>query len=101
METADAIQPLTFRVENIPRGTTAEDLKKYFNKDDQPHLQVRSLVPAIDSHSFDDGYTATVTFRSPNEAVHLPRTLDDSISIDDEFYGFTPLNHPQEPIVAE
>ncbi|KAL2040554.1 hypothetical protein N7G274_006533 [Stereocaulon virgatum] len=33
--------------------------------------------------------------------VTAPRTLDDTISIDDEFYNLTLLNQPEEPIAAD
>lgn len=101
METMVPARPMTFRVENIPPGTTADDLKKFFYTEDQPHLVVKSIVPAVDSNNLDDEYTATVTFRAPNKTVESPRTVDEYISVDDDFYGFTPLNHAQEPIAAE
>lgn len=95
-------RPLTFRVENIPSGTTAEELIKYFYTEDQPWIRVRSLVPAVDSYELDiREYTATVSFQAANQSVLSPRLLDEDISIDCDFHGFTPLNHPQEPIAAE
>ena len=101
MESNGLIRPSTFRVENIPPGTTAEDLKKYFYPEDQPHLHIRSIVPAVDNCCSDDNYTATVTFQGPDQRILSPRTFDDNLSIDSDFHGFTPLNHPREPIVAE
>ena len=95
-------RPLTFRVENIPPGTTGKQLKKYFYTEDQPGVQVKSIAPAVDSCESDvREYTATVLFQSPNGMVRYPRVLEDNISIDSDFYGFTPLFHPQEPIAAE
>lgn len=97
-----ANRPKTFRVENIPPGTTAEGLKKFFYTEDQARIEVRSIVPAVDSYDLNiQEYTATVTFQAPNQTVPSPRTLDDTISIDSDFHGFTPLNHPQEPIAVE
>ena len=93
-------RPWTFRVENIPPGTTGEQLKKYFYKEDQPGVEVKSIVPAVDSCESDvQEYTATVLFQSPNQ--RCPRVHDDNISLDSDFHGFTPLFHPQGPIVAE
>lgn len=95
-------RPFTFRVESIPPGTTPEELIKYFYTEDQPRIQVRSLVPAVDSYELDiRECTATVSFQAVNQSVVSPRLLDEDISIDGDFYGFTPLNQPQEPIAAE
>ena len=95
-------RPFTFRVENIPPGTTAEELIHYFYTEDQPRIQVRSLVPAVDSYELEiREYTATVSFQAATQSVLSPRLLDEDISIDSDFHGFTPLNHPQEPVAAE
>lgn len=102
MDSTQSSRPRTFRVENIPPGTTAEGLKKLFYTEDQPRIEVRSIVPAVDSYELDiREYTATVLFHAPNQTVTSPRVLDDDISVDSEFHGFTPLNHPQEPIAVE
>ena len=59
-------------------------------------------MPAVDSYELDvREYTATVSFLAATQTVQSPRLLDEDISIDSDFYGFTPLNHPQEPIAAE
>lgn len=96
-------RPLTLRVENIPPGTSAEDLIKRFYTEDQPYIQVRSLVPAVDSYEKDiQEYTATILFQPPNPALSTPRVLDDEdITVDSDFHGFTPLYQPSEPIAAE
>ncbi|KAL8914084.1 MAG: hypothetical protein Q9171_001200 [Xanthocarpia ochracea] len=95
-------RPKTFRIQNIAPGTTAEDLKKLFYTEHQPCIEVRSIAPAVDSHEFDiRHYTATVLFHAPNPTVETPRLCHDDIDVDSEFHGFTPLNHPQEPIAAE
>ena len=102
MESTATGRPLTFRVENIPPDTTAEELIKYFNTEDQPHIRVRSIVPAVDNYKLDiREYTATIAFEAINPSVLSPRLLNDDLSIDSEFHGFTPLNHPQEPVAAE
>ena len=102
MESMSPSRPLTFRVENIPPHTTAEQLKSHFYTEDQPGIRTRSIVPAVDNYELDvQELTATVTFQASNGSVLSPRLLDDDISIDCDFYGFTPLNHPSEPIAAE
>ena len=96
-------RPWTFRVENIPPDTTAEDLKKRFHTEDQPYIQVQSLVPAVDNDEKDiQEYTATILFQNPDPAILSPRLLDDDdITIDSDFHGFTPLTSSTEPIAAE
>ena len=102
MESMAPTRPYTFRVENIPPGTTAEELIKYFYSEDQPRIRVRSIVPAVDSYELDiQEYTATVTFQALNSSILTPRLFYEDISIDGDFHGFTPLNYPQEPIAAE
>ena len=101
MESMVPPRPFTFRVENIPPGTTDDELIKYFCTEDQPRIRVRSMVPAVDSYEDVRDLTATVTFQALNRSVLSPRLLDEDISIDCDFHGFTPLYHPQEPIAAE
>ena len=102
METSVPVRPLTFRVENIWPGTTPEELKKLFYTEDQPRVQVRSIAPAVDNDVLDTReLTATVTFQAPSPAIPFPRTLDDDISIDRDFHGFTPLHHPSGHVAAE
>ncbi|KAL9009039.1 MAG: hypothetical protein Q9173_005898 [Seirophora scorigena] len=100
----DSIRLRTFRVENIPPGTTAESLKAFFYTEDQPCTEVRSLVPAVDSYELDiQEYTAKGTFQAiqTQQTVTSPRTLDDTISVDSDFDGSTPLNNPQGPIAVD
>ena len=95
-------RPFTFRVEKIPPSTTAEELIHCFYTEDQPRIRVRSLVPAVDSYELDvRDYTATVSFQAATQTILSPRLLDEDVSIDSDFHGFTPLNHPQGPIAAE
>ena len=102
MESVSPNRPLTFRVENIPPGTTAEQLQKYFYTEDQPRIRIKSIVPAVDNYELDvREFTATITFQALNQGALSPRLLDDDISIDCDFHGFTPLNNPSEPIAAE
>ena len=95
-------RPMTFRVENIPPGTSADQLKQCFYTEDQPQIDIRSIAPAVDNYELDiQEYTATITFQPTNSMVASPRVSDDTISIDSDFHGFTPLYHPQEAIAAE
>ena len=63
---------------------------------------MRSFAPAVDSADADAGHTATILFQSHDTLIQEPRMiLENSLSIDREFYGFTPLNDPSGPIAAE
>lgn len=101
MEAAQTIRPWTFRVEKIPSETTAERLKRYFHTEDQPYIQVRSIVPAVDREGLDGELTATISFQTRDGTLTAPRVLDDTISVDSDFHGFTPLSQPKGPIAAE
>lgn len=101
MQGNNLARPWTFRVENIPQGTTAKQLKGFFYTEDQPYINVRSIVPSVDNYDLEGEYTATITFQTPNKWVQLPRVVDDNISVDSDFHGFTPLNHQKETIAAE
>lgn len=93
----------TFRVENIPARTTPKQLVDCFVEQDRAGIEVRSLAPAVDSHNGE--LTATISFTAGDGSTTLePRLFDpdsSDLSIDDDFYGLTPLNAPQEPVLAE
>ena len=101
MEGAREMRPWTFRVENIPPRTTADELKRYFHKEDRPYIQVRSITPAVDCEDIDGELTATISFQSRDGAATPPIVPDETISVDSDFHGFTPLSHPKGPIAAE
>ena len=101
MDEGRPMRPWTFRVENIPPKTTAEDLKGYFHTEDQPYIRVRSIAPAVDCEAFDGELTATISFQSRDGTATAPHVLDDTISVDGDFHGFTPLSQPKGPIAAE
>ena len=82
-------RPFILRVENILPGTTPEELIKYFYTEDHPRIRVSSLVPTVDNIR---EHTATVSFQAANQSLLSPRLLNDDISIDCDFHGFTPLN---------
>ena len=99
-------KPLTYRVENIPSGTSNEDLKGCFHPDDRNYIKVKSLVPSVDTAESEDDsdYTATIFFRPPDASHAGPRLIDEALSLDKEFLGFTPLYVPPREkgrIVAE
>jgi hypothetical protein len=103
---AQKTKALTYRVENIPFRTTKEQLvKNFFYVKDQADITVRSLVPAVETIEGEDGdLTATIMFH-PHEPIPCgPRVQDDSITVDKDFRGFTPVYVPpaeKGPIVAE
>lgn len=101
MEASRATRSWTFRVENIPSGTTAEQLKALFYTEDQSYIQVRSIVPAVDSCDVHGESTATVSSQAPTGLAQCPRLMDENLSVDRDFYGFTPLSQPSEPIAVE
>ena len=95
-------RPWTYRVENCPK-IRPDQLCEVFVPEDRPGIEVRSLCPAVDPQS--DTLTGTIAFTVPQgENPRPPRLLDpeaSEISVDDDFYGLTPLNTPEEPVVAD
>lgn len=99
---------LTYRVENIPPGTSKEELvEKYFDREHQDDIEVKSLCPSCDSVDPDeDDWTATIFFR-PRDLDKGKLCLandDDTLTLSTEFFGFTPLYVPPKekgPIAAE
>lgn len=103
---AQKAKALTYRVENIPFGTTKDQLvRNFFYVKDQADITVKSLVPGVETVEGEDGdLTATILFHPHEPVPGGPRIQDDSIAIDKDFRGFTPLYVPpgdKEPIVAE
>ena len=96
-------RPWTFRVENIPANTSPGQLLEQFVEQDRPSIEVRSLAPAVVSN--DGELTATISFTTKDGASKREPQLVDAdssmLSIDQDFFGLTPLNAPQEPVVAE
>jgi hypothetical protein len=100
------LKAFTYRVENIPWGITKEELvNSYFYIEDQDDIKVKSLYPSVDSIDGEEcDYTATVFFRPREPRVNGPRASNDTITIDKQFCGFTPLYVPPKekgPIAAE
>ena len=96
-------RPWTFRVQNIPANTSSEQLLEQFAEQDRSSIEVRSLVPAV--VSTDGELTATISFTQKDGASRRePQLLNPHKSmliVDQDFIGLTPLNAPQEPVIAE
>ncbi len=93
-------RPFTWRVENIPRGTTHTGLKQRFHSDDRQFIEVKSLVPDVNNYDGTGTLTATVLFNTLEQ--RMPRIDDDEdLTIDKDFLGFTPLNEAKSDAAAE
>ncbi|KAI9708387.1 MAG: hypothetical protein M1820_004091 [Bogoriella megaspora] len=94
-------RPWTFRLQNIPIGTSEERLVQYFIEQDRAGIEVRSLCTSVDEKTL----TATISFVAPGNGPRQPKLIDadrpSKIGIDENFHGLTPLNTPEEPIVAD
>lgn len=101
----ETFRPLTYRVENIQPGISHAELRACFHREDQHYLKVKSLCPSVDTPECEEGdFTATVFFNPREPVESAPRIANDEITIDKEFFGFTPLYVPPKekgPIVAE
>ncbi|KFY00368.1 hypothetical protein V490_01391 [Pseudogymnoascus sp. VKM F-3557] len=101
------VKALTYRVENIPPGTSKEELvEKYFYREHQDDIKVKSLCPSCDSVDPDeDDWTATLFYRPRDpEQGELQLANDDTLTLSKEFFGFTPLYVPPKekgPIAAD
>ncbi|OBT63835.1 hypothetical protein VE03_06602 [Pseudogymnoascus sp. 23342-1-I1] len=101
------VKALTYRVENIPPGTSKEELlERYFYREDREDIKVKSLCPSCDSVDPDeDDWTATIFFRPRDpEKGELRLANDDTLTLSKEFFGFTPLYVPPKekgPVAAD
>ena len=96
-------RPLTWRVENIPQGTTIATLKQYFHSDDRHFIQVKSLVPDVNNYDGTGTLTATILFSPPepgNPRID-PGDIREELMLDKDFIGFTPLNEASRNVSAE
>lgn len=97
----------TYRVENIPPGTSKEQLlERYFHREDRKYIKVKSLCPSCDSvDPNEDEWTATIFFRSRDpDRGELRLANDDTLTLSKDFFGFTPFYVPTRengPIAAE
>ncbi|KAL9054586.1 MAG: hypothetical protein Q9162_004048 [Coniocarpon cinnabarinum] len=86
-------QWLTFRVDSIPSTASAASLPKYFAEQDRR------------PHEGDDArQTAILSFAPKPGGLSYPRQIDervrtDTVQMDAEFVGFTPLNICNEAAV--
>ncbi|KAF2236554.1 ankyrin [Viridothelium virens] len=99
-------RPWTYRVENIPARTTREELLKFFLEPDHKYITIKSLAPAAASSDESDAsdLTATLSFATvdgPNRMPRLAVTSSSRLTVDNDFYGLTPLNWPQRPVKAD
>jgi hypothetical protein len=84
----------TWRVSQIPIGTTKEQLRSYFVSGDQDRIDVDSLCPDVDA---DDGLVATIRFHPHAEHPHdepKPDRRAPELDVKKDFKGFTPLYCP-------
>lgn len=97
----------SFRVDSIPATATSVSLPRYFGEQDRPRIKVLCLVPAIGPRPSDDDVprlTAVLSFAPKTGGSTYPRQIDervrtDTVRIDDNFIGFTPLTYfPEAPI---
>lgn len=94
---------LDYRVENIAESTGWDDVQNLFKPEDRPWIHLRSLAPARCQGLGQRFQTATIEFscqpNSPSQAPELDQPPP--LVVDKNFEGFTPLNDPKEPVVAE
>jgi hypothetical protein len=96
--TAPPPKAFTWRVTEIPAGTTREELvKRYFTAKDQDRITVGSLCPDVEG---EDELTATLLFRPhpdrPLDSPALDYYAPCQLEIEKDFKGFTPLYCPPE-----
>ncbi|KAF7888107.1 uncharacterized protein EAF02_002648 [Botrytis sinoallii] len=97
-----------YRVEGLPHDTTLKNVCNYLQFDPAVDMQLvaRSVAPLIDGQP-NELKVATVDFIPPpgwNPSVPLPVLKGhggDRVVVDQTFYGFTPLNEPQEPVALD
>jgi hypothetical protein len=97
-----APKALTWRVTDIPKGTTGEELvRKYFTAKDRDRITVGSLCPDVDD---EDQLTATLLFQphpeQPERGPELDFYADPKLIIQKEFEGFTPLYCPSDGTIV-
>ncbi|KAL8856323.1 MAG: hypothetical protein Q9178_007087 [Gyalolechia marmorata] len=94
-------RPWAYRLENIPLGTTKNELKASFQEEDRPYLTIKSLVPAVDNPDCAGDLTAVVIYRPDGSCHPHPRLTDETLSMDQDFHGLTPLYQPHGAIEAD
>ena len=104
-KSSDPPKTLTFRVEYIPMGFSVEDVRnRLFSLPDRLRVTVRSLAPSLGAQQGTK--TATIEYPSLIKNSNGPTLSGEARelnirSLDPGFQGWTPLNHPAEPVYAE
>lgn len=95
-----AVRPkaFTWRITEIPTGTTAKELvQRYFTAKDRDRITVGSLCPDVDG---ENELTATLLFRphpeQPDHGPELDFYAPHPLEVEKDFEGFTPLYCPPE-----
>lgn len=83
-------QNLTYRVDNIPKGTTPAGVKRMFHSDDQEAIEVKSLAPNTENFEGDGELMATVLYHG--DPATPPRKVRSGLDVSRDFVGFTVLN---------
>jgi hypothetical protein len=91
-------KPMLYRIENIPQDASEASLVESFKPDEQPRLSVTSLCESVEADT--NKLTATVIYRR-GDYEDVPHLLNDRMTIDREFFGFTPLYTPKGRIEAD
>jgi hypothetical protein len=89
----------TYRLEHLPKDETPDTIQNLFSVDGKTHLRVRSLVPVTDDINGIQTQTATMEYQSSSDSP--PECLNRNVIVSRNFYGFTPLNVPKSPVVAD
>jgi ankyrin repeat protein/pimeloyl-ACP methyl ester carboxylesterase len=92
------LKPLLYRIEGVPQGASEASLVGSFTPDQRPRLTITSLCESVDAGTNE--LTATVVYRRHN-FEDVPHLLDNRMTIDSHFFGFTPLFTPKGSIDAD
>jgi hypothetical protein len=88
------------RLENIPVRNPPVDPLSFFRAEDREGLVVRSLAPAVHNHDNDDEnaeFVATLSSRNTEVDTSSLVLINDDVTLDFNFHGFTPLTSPANP----
>jgi pimeloyl-ACP methyl ester carboxylesterase len=91
-------KPMLYRIEYVPQDVSEASLVGSFKPDERPRLSVTSLCESVEPGT--DKLTATVVYRRRGHE-DVPHLLNDRMTIDRDFFGFTPLYTPKGRIEAD